>query len=191
MGMHKKITIILPVYGRADLLKATLGSVEKVVGEGWSLLIADDGSDEATSNLIKKWIAEHPEISVEWKRRSSNLGLFANLNQAIKESETDWVLLLCSDDLLLRDSVSRIRKLQENWSSAGLIVSSFESINSDGTSRPPDNAIHNVQMSRDTIVMSSEDAIRALLNLGSIHGKINAMGSRRSVWARVGEVKGE
>ena len=189
MGMHKKMTIILPVYGRADLLRATLGSIGKVVGKDWSLLIADDGSDEVTANLIKKWIAEHPEISVEWKRRSTNLGLFANLNQAIRESESDWVLLLCSDDLLLEHSVTRIKELQKEWPNAGLILSSFESINSDGTSRPPDSALHHDQISMETGLIAAEDAIRALLKLGSINGNLTGMAFRHSLWERVGDFR--
>lgn len=189
MDMHKKITIILPVFGRAELLRSTLGSVGDVAGNEWSLLIADDGSDEVTADLIKGWIAEHSEISVKWKRRSKNLGLFANLNQAIRESETDWVLLLCSDDLLLGKSVSTIRKLQEDWPNASIIISSFESINSDGTSRPPDSAYHHDQIRMDTGLIGSKDAIRALLKLGSINGNLTGMAFRRRLWEEVGEFK--
>lgn len=189
MDMHKKITVILPVYGRADLLKGTLESVANIAEKDWLLLIADDGSDEATARLIKGWIAENQDISVEWKRRDRNLGLFANLNQAIRESKTEWVLLLCSDDLLLRHSIARIRKLQEDWPDAGLIISSFESINSDGTPRPPDSAFHHDQISLGTGLITSEDAIRALLKLGSINGNLTGMAFSRSLWESVGVFK--
>ena len=46
------ITIVLPVYGRSDLLSLALESVYAQEDTDWRLLIADDGSDMQTVELI-------------------------------------------------------------------------------------------------------------------------------------------
>ena len=48
MEKATQITIILPVYGRSELLEVTLESVTRQRNKNWNLIVADDGSDETT-----------------------------------------------------------------------------------------------------------------------------------------------
>ena len=121
MEKATQITIILPVYGRSELLEVTLESVTRQRNKNWNLIVADDGSDEITQSLIAKWISDHIDQNIEWIKREKNLGLFGNLNKAIEEASTDWVLILCSDDLLLPDAVDTLTRLMEDWPEPGLI----------------------------------------------------------------------
>ena len=50
--MSDLITIVLPVYWRSELLREALESVYLQDDPDWRLLIADDGSDDQTAELI-------------------------------------------------------------------------------------------------------------------------------------------
>jgi glycosyltransferase involved in cell wall biosynthesis len=194
MSNPEPITIVLPVYGRSELLGPALASVlalEEVEGSPWRLLIADDGSNADTQRFLEGWMAQHGAERVEWRRRPHNLGLFANLNQAISEASTAWVLLLCSDDLLLPSALTRLRALQRQWPEAGLILSSFHSINADGSPRPADSAWHHDQLSRNTALIPPERFVPALLQLGSLNGNLTGMAFSRQLWQRAGPFRAD
>lgn len=182
-----EVTIILPVYGRSELLGPALESVLLLQHPDWHLLIADDGSDRQTQAFIQKWIDSQDQGSqLRWVRRAINLGLFGNLNQAIEESTSEWVLLLCSDDILLPNALSQIKELHERWPAADLILSTYESINGDGSIRPADSAWHHDQVSRETSLIAPEQFVPALLQLGSLNGNLTGMAFTKSHWRSVG-----
>ena len=180
------ITIVLPVYGRSELLEAAQSSVLTQTISNWQLLIADDGSDALTKRFLERWLTEHADERISWVRRPQNLGLFANLNQAIEEAKTEWVLLLCSDDLLLPSALREIETLRQRWPEAGLILSTFDSINADGSARPADSAWHHDQISEVTAQIQPEQMLPALLQLGSVNGNLTGMAFSRSLWESAG-----
>ena len=181
-----KVTIVLPVYGRSELLREALNSIRSQESDDWRLLIADDGSDEATQRLIDSWIKENQSLQIEWQKRPRNLGLFANLNQAIRESKTDWVLLLCSDDMLMPSAIGRLVELHREWPRARLILSTYKSINSDGSPRPDTSALYHDKLSRRTTLIPAERFVPALLELGSLNGNLTGMAFKRSLWMEAG-----
>ena len=185
------ITIVLPVYGRSELLEPALSSVLTQTSANWHLLIADDGSDSVTQGFLKRWVAEHADPRLRWLRRPQNLGLFANLNQAIEDADTEWVVLLCSDDLLLPWAVQEVEKLRSRWPEAGLILSTFESINADGSKRPADGAWHHDQVSLETALVPPERFVPALLELGSLNGNLSGMAFSRSHWLATGPFRND
>lgn len=187
----ESITILLPVYGRSDLLEPALNSVLAQASPNWSLLIADDGSDAVTKVFLERWLADHPDRRMLWARRPQNLGLFANLNQAIEDADTEWVLLLCSDDLLLPSAVQEIEKLRHQWPEAALILSTFESINADGSNRPADSGVHHDQVSRATALLTPEIVVPALLRLGSLNGNLTGLAFSRGLWGEAGPFRSD
>ena len=56
MIASEPISIVLPVYGRQELLPKALDSLLKIENSQWQLVIADDGSDQLTKRLIAKWV---------------------------------------------------------------------------------------------------------------------------------------
>ena len=179
-------TILLPVYGRSELLDKALESILGLKNREWQLIIADDGSDSETQGFLEKWLTDNKDSRVRWLKRPKNLGLFANLNQAIKDAETELLLLLCSDDLLKPTALDHLYKLRNDWPNTGLILSTFESINADGSGRPADSAWHHDQISRETNLIQPQKMLPALLRLGSINGNLTGMAFTRSLWIEAG-----
>ena len=180
-------TIILPVYGCSPWLGEAVESVIQQVSSDWELIIADDGSD----NAAKLWLQNKLEklkknYRIKWIQRPINLGLFKNLNQAIQESSTDWILLLCSDDRLKPSAVTSLQQLRQRWESVSLILSTFESINSDGSLRPPDSSQHHDQLRMDTGLIAPDQMVTELLRLGSLNGNITGMAFSKKHWDESG-----
>ena len=180
------ISIVLPVYGRPELLPEALNSVLQQESSQWQLLIADDGSDQQTQALLQQWINSHDNGRIDWVRRPRNLGLFANLNRVLQNIDNKWALLLCSDDYLHPTAITTVQDCRRRWPEAGLILSTFDSINSDGSSRPPDSALHHDQVSRSTALISPKRLVPKLLELGSLNGNLTGMAFSRSLWQASG-----
>ena len=179
-------TIVLPSYGPSPWLKEAVESVLKQKTNNWHLLIADDGLDETAQDWLRKKISELQDNRIQWSKRPRNLGLFANLNHAIAEAQTDWIVLLCSDDALRPSAIEKLEDLQRNWPKAELILSSFESINSDGSLRPDDSSRHHDQLMTKNGLVKPEEMIPALLRLGSLNGNLTGMAFSKRHWQNVG-----
>ena len=181
------ITIVLPVYGRPALLAEALASVLAQSDPGWRLLIADDHSPEETAAWLQAWrsgpAAGRP---VTHRRNDRNRGLFANLNAALAEVSTPWVLLLCSDDLLEANAVADLRRRRQEQPTAELVLSTFDSIAADGSPRPQESAHYHDLVSRHTALLPPERFVPQLLRLGSLNGNLTGMAFTVALWRRVG-----
>jgi len=182
------ITIILPVYGRPALLKSALSSVYAQTDPDWRLHIADDGSDDQTKKLILAQLQDH---RVSCARRTKNIGLFANLNQATSEVQTPWQLILCSDDELKPDAIRKLKRSIYDYPDASLILSSYESIDINGHLRHNVNGDFYDLFAQDTQCFPPGDLLKPLLRFGSINGNITGLLIRQSLFSDVGVWRSE
>lgn len=177
------ITIILPVYGRSALLTEALASVYAQTDPDWRLHIADDGSDVHTAKLISDQLQDH---RVSHARRDKNIGLFANLNQATSEVITPWQLILCSDDVLKPDAISKLKSLIREYPCARLILSSYESIDVNGNLRYDVNGKFYDRIAPGTQCFPPGELLKSLLIFGSINGNITGLLIHQSLFADAG-----
>jgi glycosyltransferase involved in cell wall biosynthesis len=181
-----KFTILLPVYGESPWIHEALQSVTEQSIKDWKLVIADDGSDEETQSWLMEKLTELNDSRITWTKRPHNLGLFRNLNQAINETNSDWILLLCSDDRFKINAIDDLVKLHNKWPQAGLILSTFESINADGSKRDDDSAKHHDQLRKNTGLVQPESMVPSLLQLGSLNGNLTGMAFSKELWREAG-----
>ena len=181
--MSDLITIVLPVYGRSYLLHEALESVYSQDDSDWRLLIADDGSDPETFQLIKDQTID-PRVQVV--RRPQNLGLFGNLNAAVKEVKTPWQLILCSDDCLEPWAISCLKQAISSSPGSGLILSSYRSIDLHGNLRADVNAEFYDRFAPTTRYFNNGSLLKYLLQYGSINGNITGLLIRQSLFREAG-----
>ena len=184
------ITVVLPVYGRADLLAEAWQSLKLQSDPEWQLLIADDGSDDYTAN----WIESEPakDCRTNWIRRKHNIGLFANLNAALDTLPIhSWVLLLCSDDRLLPDAISNIKNLQREWPGASWILSTHLSIDNSGKPTAATSVKDHNCFSLNTRTIAASEFIPLLLQHGSINGNLTGMAFSMQLWRDAGEFRSD
>jgi len=180
------ITVILPVYGSSPWLNEAMESVINQKSSNWKLLIADDGGDEKAQHWLQAELDRLEDQRVRWIQRPTNLGLFGNVNQAITEAQTDWVLLLCSDDKIHPDAIGTLEQLRKRWPGVELILSSFDSINADGSQREADSSRHHDQLRTDTGLVAPYQMVPELLHLGSLNGNLTGMAFSKRHWIESG-----
>jgi len=92
------ISILVPTYNQADYLPQTLDSLLSQTYENWEAVIVDDGSTDATPEILEKHASRDSRFRVFHKK---NGGVSSALNEALRNSRGEWICWLSSDDLFL------------------------------------------------------------------------------------------
>ena len=87
----QKIDIIIPSYNRISFLKRAVESVYKQTYKNWNLIIVDDGSTDGTH-------LEDYGSQSQLFRLKKNKGVSFARNHGIKNSSSNWIAFLDSDD---------------------------------------------------------------------------------------------
>ncbi len=91
-----KVSVIMPAYNVAPYIGAAIESVLAQTMPDWELLIADDGSPDATATIAEQYVARDPRVRL---LRHENGGVSGARNRALRESSGEFLALLDSDDI--------------------------------------------------------------------------------------------
>lgn len=92
------VSVLLPVFNGASYLSEAIESVLKQSWKSFELLIADDGSEDGSWQIIEKYAA-YDERIVIWQNQR-RLGLFGNYNETIRRAKGEFLKPFAQDDLL-------------------------------------------------------------------------------------------
>lgn len=98
--VKEKVSIIVPCYNQADFLDECLQSVLDQTYENWECIVVNDGSQDNSSEICKKWIEKDSRIKYFEK---SNEGVSIARNFGIGLSSGEWILPLDADDKISND----------------------------------------------------------------------------------------
>src|SRR5579862_3779817 len=107
--MRPGLTLVCITKDQAGKLLRMLESVQGVVDD---IVVVDTGSKDLSIGVAKTQGAR--VFQIEWPGSFS-----VALNSALEKVETEWTLRLDTDEWLLPESGSQIRKLLENDSASG------------------------------------------------------------------------
>jgi len=122
--MRNKITISVsvPLFNRLDLFKKTVNSVFAQAEPPDEFIIVDNGSTDGSYEYALTLKGK----GVKVYRNKTNIGMIGNWNETIKRSNSEFVVSLHSDDLLMPDYIKtwkeKINKLN-NKSDIGAFFS--------------------------------------------------------------------
>jgi glycosyltransferase involved in cell wall biosynthesis len=97
-GLSPAVSIILPTFNRLDFLEPAIASVFAQTFEDWELLIADDGSSEATRAYLRA-LQDHPRVAVMSMPHTGRPSIARNV--ALRQARGEYVAFLDSDDVWL------------------------------------------------------------------------------------------
>lgn len=100
------VTIFTPTYNRKDKLKRLYDSLLKQEVEKFEWLIVDDGSTDASKELIAQFIEEQL-INIRYIYKA-NGGKHTALNVGMREAYYEYFLCVDSDDFLEEDAIKTI-----------------------------------------------------------------------------------
>lgn len=96
-----RLSVVIATYQRAELLEQCLRSLvdQTLTTEEWEVVVVDDGSTDATPEVIRRFVSALP---LRWVR-IGHAGRSAAKNIGILAAAGDVVLLLDDDDVAARD----------------------------------------------------------------------------------------
>ena len=90
------LTILTPTYNRGYIINKAYESLIKQSNKDFEWLVVDDGSNDNTEEIVKKFI-EEDKIKIRYLHKE-NGGKHTALNVGINNAHGDLILILDSDD---------------------------------------------------------------------------------------------
>lgn len=109
----KKLDAVVPIYDEAEILLELNRRLQDVLSGldfDWRVIYVDDGSRDASSQLLARFAEEHPRVSVV--HLSRNFGQQAAIAAGLSMADADAVVLLDGD---LQDPPEVIPDLVARW----------------------------------------------------------------------------
>jgi Glycosyl transferase family 2 len=126
------VSVIMPAYNSAKYLAEAIESVLAQTHENWELLIANDGSTDATADIAESFVKRDKRIKVF---HQTNQGEPVASNLCIAKGKFDFYAKLDSDDRAMPDRFQlQVNYLKENPQIA-ILGGAVEIIDIDGKSK--------------------------------------------------------
>lgn len=94
-----EITIITASYNCEAYIEETIKSALAQTYTAWEMIIFDDGSTDASRDIIRKYSALNNKIKLLRHPEGKNLGLAATLQKAVSCAKTPYIAFLECDDI--------------------------------------------------------------------------------------------
>lgn len=114
------ISVIVTTYNRPDALRAVLDGLAAQVDRSFEVIVADDGSTEATAELVKEAASAVPAALTHVWQDDNGFRAGAARNRAAERAAGEYLIFLDGDCVPRPSFVARHRALAEpGWMVAG------------------------------------------------------------------------
>ncbi|SHE66330.1 Glycosyltransferase involved in cell wall bisynthesis [Ferrithrix thermotolerans DSM 19514] len=172
----EQITVVITAYNSQETISRAIDSVLDQTVQPKEIIVVDDGSTDATAQIL---LSFDDKIRVISQR---NQGPSAARNTGIKAAKTTWIALLDGDDLWHREKLQRQIKALECTDELDLIASSW-------SRTPPDPGPFTCTLTRlsyiSLLIMNRFQTSTVLVKKASIeeHGGFNPSLDTVEDWA--------
>lgn len=105
MTSESLVTIAIPFYNAEAYLPYAIQSVINQTYKNWELLLIDDGSNDKSLEIAKKFCSIDHRITLI--NDNKNLGLAFRLNQSIKIAKGIYYARMDADDIMFKERISK------------------------------------------------------------------------------------
>src|SRR5882724_4065987 len=122
MGDKFDITFFVSCYNEEEFIVATLDTVQgAMVGLGltYDVVIIDDGSRDRSPELVRNYIAAHPDINIVFRQNAMNKGWAQNYIDSTFIGKGRYHRAICGDN---SEMVSTIRTVLKPLGEADIII---------------------------------------------------------------------
>src|SRR5690606_5297620 len=98
MDSEPLVSVVIPTFNRALLLKRCISSVIDQTYQNWELIVVDDGSTDGTSDLLEMYISSDKRVKYFKRPNNRKKGANSCRNIGIKKSNGQYIAFLDSDD---------------------------------------------------------------------------------------------
>lgn len=118
MSSRPLVSVCIPSYNGAAFIGQTIQSVLNQTFTNFELIVCDDFSNDETVSVVKGF----HDARIRVVQNERNLGLAGNWNKILSLELGKYVKLLCEDDLLHPDCLSRQVQVLENSAYSGVVL---------------------------------------------------------------------
>lgn len=94
------VSIIIPAFNRAEIIKETLDSIVNQTYSNWECLIVDDRSDDSTLSVLNEYSKKEVRIKVFNRPKIKPKGANACRNYGLSEAKGFYCIFFDSDDIM-------------------------------------------------------------------------------------------
>lgn len=127
------VTVIIPVHNAAATLSETVETLFTQSMPDWEAVIVDDGSTDATPEVIATLRARDPRIRHVGQ---AHAGVSVARNSGLRSATTEWILFLDGDDWVTPDFLERMLAAAARSPSADVIYCGFRRVLPSGLALP-------------------------------------------------------
>ncbi len=119
--LSPRISIVMPLYNKAETVLDSLRSVLGQTVTDWELIVIDDGSTDGGGEQVSMLGDTRLRL-----HRQLNAGVSAARNAGVELARADLVTFLDADDLWKPDFLAAILALRQEYPQAGWFATSYE-----------------------------------------------------------------
>lgn len=113
MSEFAKISVCIPAYNNEKVIGATIKAILEQTYKNFELIVVDDASKDKTVEVVKSF-AKNDERVILYQN-DINLGMTGNWNRCVELASSEYIKLICADDILLPNSLEvEIAELKKN-----------------------------------------------------------------------------
>jgi len=127
------VSVITATYNRADTLQRTIDSVLAQTTDDWELIIVDDGSSDATAEVLSH--QDDPRIRIIVL--PENQGVCAAKNVGLDSIRGDWFTFLDSDDEIVPDALETMLDYAQRTGATAISCNCIDSVTGEMTGLGP------------------------------------------------------
>lgn len=128
--MEKKlVSIIVCSYNHEKYIKECLDSIKAQTYPNIQLIVADDASQDNSSQTFKDWLKEN-NYPAKTNFHQKNTGLSTVLNECVELVEGEFIKIIAADDFLHPEAIEKcVTKLENSGEEFGMVYTDTFTIN--------------------------------------------------------------
>ena len=113
--MKNKISIVIPIYNRANLIRETLDSILAQTYQNWECVVVDDGSTDGTWEVVRNFAEKDTRLKCYSRPQARLKGANSCRNFGFEKCTGDYIIWFDSDDLMTPGHIkSKLKFIEEN-----------------------------------------------------------------------------
>lgn len=126
----EQISVVIPLYNKEAEIERALKSVISQSLTPHEIIVVDDGSTDASAQIVREVIESHPEHNIRLVSQE-NRGVSAARNRGIEEATGEYVAFLDGDDYYLSGYIAEVCRLMAYYPQSDCFSVGFDIVNND------------------------------------------------------------
>lgn len=105
VGLHPKVSVIIPVYNTEDYLEECIGSLQRQTLQDIEIICVNDGSSDASPEILRRLADEDERIVI---LEQNNCGQSAARNTGVSAAQGEYLYFIDSDDWLEEHALEKL-----------------------------------------------------------------------------------